>query len=469
MNGANGRGTTRRRGRRPRSLRRRIVSQVAGVAFALSVGVGIVTYVVVRTTIIEDREIAALDQVTADARAVVASLDVAGINQSEVLANLRPPARSRPLLAMEGEWYAASLLVQPDDLPQALKDTVFTGTAAQQRFSVRGDPVLGIGVPISARQGGYFEVFSLREVEATLETLARSLILAGAAATALGALAGWGIARNILRPIEEVSAVAAQIAAGELGTRLDESADRYLARLAASFNAMAHSLEQRIEREAKFSSDVSHELRSPLTTLATSVSVLERRRDELSSEGREALDLLTADLSRFTTLVTDLLEISRYDAGVVQTERTPFELAGHVRRTLGRVGLSAVPLVIEPRVGSAVVLADERHLERALANVLRNARVHGGGPTQVTVAADEAKVRIMVDDAGPGVLAEERELIFERFARGSAARSRRGRDGSGLGLALALEHIRAQGGEIRAEDAPDGGARFVMEFPRVDR
>ena len=455
--------------RRPRSLRRRIVGQVAGVALVLSVGVGVVTYVVVRTTIIEDREIAALDQVTADARTVIASLDVAGLNQSEVLANLRPPARSRPLLAMEGEWYAASLLVQPDDLPDALKDTVFAGTAAKQRFAVRGDPVLGIGVPLTARQGGYFEVFSLQEVDATLDTLARSLIVAGAVATALGALAGWGIARNILRPIEEVSAVAAQIAAGELGTRLDESADRDLAHLAASFNAMAHSLEQRIEREAQFSSDVSHELRSPLTTLATSVSVLERRREELSSEGREALDLLTADLNRFTTLVTDLLEISRYDAGVAQIERTPFELAGHVRRTLARLGLSDVPLVIEPGVGSAVVLADERHLERSLANVLHNARVHGGGPVRVTVAADESKVRIMVDDAGPGVRPEERELVFERFARGSAARSRKGRDGSGLGLALALEHIRAQGGEIRAEDAPDGGARFVMEFPRVDR
>ena len=128
-----------------------------------------------------------------------------------------------------------------------------------------------------------------------------------------------------LRPLDDVSDVAAQIAAGQLGTRLDESADQDLARLTASFNAMTQSLEQRIAREAQFSSDVSHELRSPLTTLATSVSVLEGRRAELSPEAREALDLLAADLRRFQTLVTDLLEMSRNDAGVMAIERSPFE------------------------------------------------------------------------------------------------------------------------------------------------
>jgi len=455
-------------GRRPRSLRRRIVVRVAGVALALSCGLGVATYLVVRDAVIEDREAAALDQVTTDARAVVASLEVAGVNRAEVLARLRPPARSRPLLAMDGEWYIASLLVQPDDLPEALQEAVFAGTAAKQRFAVRGDPLLGIGVPLSGGNGGYFEVFSLQDVAATLNTLAQSLIIIGAAATLLGALAGWGIARRILRPLEEVSDVAAQIAAGELGTRLDESADRDLARLTASFNAMAQSLEDRIEREAQFSSDVSHELRSPLTTLATSVSVLERRRDELSSQGREALDLLAADLGRFTALVTDLLEMSRYDAGVADIERIPFGVAAYIQRVLVRLGVTEVPLVIAPGADSAVVLADERRLERSLANVLDNARVYGGGPTLVTVRADYARVEIVVDDDGPSVPPEERDLIFERFARGTTARRHRDREGSGLGLALARENMHAQGGRIYAGDAPGGGARFVIELERVD-
>ena len=450
------------------SLRRRIVVRVAGVALALSCGLGLATYVIVRTTVIQEHEAAAVEQVAADATLVVSTLDVAGINEAAVLATLRPPTRSRPLLAVEGRWYTASLQVQPTDLPQMLQDTVFGGTAAKQRFALNGIPALAVGMPLSDGSAAYFEVFSLEEVAATLGTLAQTLAIAGAGATALGALAGWGIARRILRPLDDVSDVAAQIAAGQLGTRLDESADQDLARLTASFNAMTQSLEQRIAREAQFSSDVSHELRSPLTTLATSVSVLEGRRGELSPEAKEALDLLAADLRRFQTLVTDLLEMSRNDAGVMAIERSPFEPATFVGRILRRLGQDDVDLRIAPGAESAVVNGDERRLERSLANVLDNARIHGGGATMVKVEAAPSTVRIVVDDAGPGVPPPDREVVFERFARGAGAGQRGNRDGSGLGLALASQNVRAHGGRIFVQTSPRGGARFVIELPRAD-
>ncbi len=442
--------------------------RVAGVALVLSVGLGVATYLAVRTTVLEERETAAAEQVAADAGLVLATVDVAGINEAAILATLRPPARSRPLLAVEGSWYAASLQLQPADLPQELRDVVFAGDAAKQRFRLRGEPALGIGVPLPGRVGGYFEVFSLNDIADTLNTLARTLVIAGAIATTLGALAGWGISRRILRPLDEVSAVAAQISAGQLGTRLDEAADRDLARLTASFNAMAQSLEERIAREAQFSSDVSHELRSPLTTLSTSVTVLERRRSELSPEGREALDLLAADLRRFQALVTDLLEMSRHDAGVASVDLTPFELASFVTRLLRRRGEDMDLVVVEPGAATAVVNADERRLERALANVLDNAAAHGGGATEVRVAAAAQNVRISVADEGPGISEQDRDVIFERFARGASARDRGSRDGSGLGLALARESVRVQGGRIWVEETSDGGARFVIELPRVD-
>jgi two-component system, OmpR family, sensor histidine kinase MtrB len=450
------------------SLRRRIVIRVAGIALALSCGLGFATYLIVRNTIIEEREAAAVEQVIADATLVVSTLDVAGINEAAVLAMLRPPARSRPLLSVDGRWYTASLQVQPTDVPAELQQIVFAGSAAKQRFRLNGDPVLAVGVPLAGGDAAYFEVFSLQDVAATLGTLARTLALAGAAATALGALAGWGISRRILRPLYDVSEVAAQIAAGQLDTRLDETADRDLARLTASFNAMAHSLEQRIAREAQFSSDVSHELRSPLTTIATSISVLDHRRDELSPEGREALDLLSADLKRFQALVTDLLEMSRHDAGVATIERSPFEPATFVRRALRRLGEETVSLRISPDAESAVVYADPRRLERSIANILDNARVHAGGATAVSVEATANTVRIAVDDEGPGVAPDDREVVFERFARGASAGQRGSRDGSGLGLALARENVRAQGGRISVDDAPGGGARFVIELPRAD-
>lgn len=456
------------RRRRAGSLRWRIVIRVAGIALALSCGLGFATYLIVRNTVVQEREAAAVEQVIADATLVVSTLDVAGINEAEVLATLRPPNRSRPLLSVDGRWYTASLQVQPTDVPDPLLEMVFGGMAAKQRYSLNGDPVLAVGVPLAGGNGGYFEVFSLRDVAATLGTLARTLAIAGIAATALGAAAGWGISRRILRPLYEVSDVAAQIAAGQLDTRLDESADRDLARLTASFNAMAHSLEQRIAREAQFSSDVSHELRSPLTTLATSVSVLEGRRNELSPEGREALDLLSADLKRFQALVTDLLEMSRHDAGVATIERSPFEPVSFVRRALRRQGEDGLELRVSPGAEMAVVHADESRLERSLANVLFNARIHAGGATAVTVETTPGTVRIVVDDEGPGVAPEDREVVFERFARGARAGQRGSRDGSGLGLALARENVRAQGGRIWVEEAPSGGARFVIELERAD-
>ncbi len=454
--------------RRGGSLRRRIVVRFAGVALALSVGLGITTYLTVRTTVLEERETAAVEQVAADATLVAASLDVAGINEAELLATLRPPTRSRPLLSIAGEWFTASLQVQPADLPAELQEAVFSGGAARQRFAVGGEPMLAVGVPFTGVAGGYFEIFPLTDLAATLNTLARTLALAGAGATAIGALAGWGIARRIVRPLDEVSEVATQIAAGQLDTRLDESADRDLARLTASFNAMAQSLQDRIAREVQFSSDVSHELRSPLTTLATSISVLEGRRNELSPEGREALDLLAADLRRFQTLVADLLEMSRHDAGVVVVERTPFEAANFARRLLKRLGAEDVDLAVRRGAETAVILADELRLERSLANVLDNARFHGGGAPRLAIEADTAAVRFGVEDDGPGVPLAEREVIFERFARGVASGRRGSRDGSGLGLALARENVRAQGGRIYVEDAAGGGARFVIEMPRVD-
>lgn len=450
------------------SLRRRIVVRFAGVALLLSLGLGLATYLTFRNTVLEDRETAAVEQVVADATLVAASMEVTGINEAELLATLRPPTRSRPLLSIEGQWYTASLQVQPTDVPEPLQAAVFAGTAASQRFDLSGEPVLGVGVPFSAVAGGYFEVFPLGDVAATLSTLARTLILAGVGATALGALAGWGIARRILRPLDSVSGVAIQIAAGELDTRLDEAADQDLARLTASFNAMADSLQQRIAREAQFSSDVSHELRSPLTTLATSVSVLERRRHELSPEGREALDLLAADLNRFQTLVADLLEMSRHDAGAVVVERTPFEAATFARRMLRRLGADDVPLDVQSEAESAVLLADELRLERSLANVLNNARLHGGETIRMIVEADQAEVRFCVEDDGNGVPEDEREVIFDRFARGMASTRRGSRDGSGLGLALARENVKAQGGRIYVEDAPSGGARFVIAMRRAD-
>src|SRR5204863_9462234 len=134
------------------------------------------------------------------------------------------------------------------------------------------------------------------------------------------------------------SQAAEAIAGGRLDTRLEATDDRHLGVLATSCNEMAQALQDRIERDARFASDVSHELRSPLMTLSASVDVLETRRDELSERSQAALDLLAAEVGRFSQLVEDLLEISRYDAGAVRLELDEIRLAEFVMEAVRASG-----------------------------------------------------------------------------------------------------------------------------------
>lgn len=446
-------------------LRAKIVVRFAAVALFLSALLGVITYVSVRQLIIEDRQARSVEQATGDARLVSAALRSGQANPSEVLVSLRPPTRSTPLLFYQGEWFAASLQVRPEDLPLLLTDTVLEGTAARQTVSIRDRPVSIVGLPLTGDLGFYFEVFTLMDVASTLSTLSRVLVLAGAVTTVSGALLGGLIAGRVLRPLRDVTAVAHQIASGELESRLDEGIDKDLTALTMSFNQMADTLQTRIAREARFASDVAHELRTPLTTLLTSLSVLEGRSDELSPEGQEALDLLGRDVRRLERTAADLVEIAKHDAGVVTADVQPLPATAVINRLLNRLHRPELPVVVDQESVRSLVHVDEGRLERILVNLIDNADTHGGGATRVTVSRLADVIRIAVEDNGPGVAPTERERVFERFARVSAARPSDQHEGSGLGLALAAENTLLQGGDIWVEDAPSGGARFVVELP----
>lgn len=445
-------------------LRARIMVRFAAVALFLSLLLGAITYVSVRQLLLEDRRVSSVEQAAGDAQVVAATLRSGMANPSEVLVSLRPPTRSTPMLFHEGQWYAASLQVRPEDLPTSLTSIVLDGNSARQTVSMRGRPVNVVGIPLGVDVGYYFEVFSLADVQDTLSTLSQVLALAGATTTVAGVLLGGLIARRVLRPLREVTAVAQQIASGELESRLDEGLDKDLEVLTASFNRMADTLQMRIAKEARFASDVSHELRTPLTTLLASLSVLERRSDELSPAGQEALALLGRDVRRLERTAADLVEVAKHDAGVVTADLEPLPATAVINRLLNRLRRPDLPVFVDQDAVRSMVLADEGRLERVLVNLIDNADTHGGGATRVTVERVGDVVRIAVEDDGPGVPSGERERVFERFARGSSAQPSGRYDGSGLGLALAAENTELQAGRIWVEDGADGGARFVVEL-----
>jgi signal transduction histidine kinase len=211
-------------------------------------------------------------------------------------------------------------------------------------------------------------------------------------------------------------------------------------------------------------------------TLAASVEVLQARRDDMPERAQAALDLLVADVARFQGLVADLLEISRFDAGAIRLHLEDLLVAEFVRQAVAVSSMPQSKLTVSQRAENLVMRGDRRRLARVVANLIDNARLHGGGAPEIIVSEAEgedeplAHVWIAVQDHGPGVPLEERTLVFERFARGGVAGRRSASDGAGLGLALVEEHVRMHGGRVWVEDRPDGeqGARFVLELPAED-
>ncbi len=208
-------------------------------------------------------------------------------------------------------------------------------------------------------------------------------------------------------------------------------------------------------------------------TLAASVEVMKARRDEMPERAQAALDLLVADVARFQGLVEDLLEISRFDAGAIRLNLEDLLVAEFVRQAVAVSSAPTTPLDVTERAERVVIRGDRRRLARVVANLIDNARLHGGGDATITVTEPDGEgeplghVWITVSDHGPGVPIEERDLVFERFARGAVAGRRSSSDGAGLGLALVDEHVRLHGGRAWVEDRIDGdpGARFVIELP----
>ncbi len=309
---------------------------------------------------------------------------------------------------------------------------------------------------------GYFEAFPLAETDSTLTAILTALTLGALLTLILASLFGLATSRRLLRPLSQVADAAEEIASGGLDTRLAPESDPDLDRLAGSFNEMADAVQTRIEREARFASDVSHELRSPITALTAAVEVLDARREDIPERTQQALDVVVSQVRRFDSMVIDLLELARIDAGATDLNVEELRLTDLTRRVAARYGAPDVPIVVAAGVPDEVEL-DKVRFERILGNLIDNAENHGGGATRIELTpAGDDRFRLAVEDAGPGVASSERDRIFERFARGSAARHR---IGTGLGLALVAEHASVMNGTSWVEDRPGGGSRFVVELP----
>ena len=342
--------------------------------------------------------------------------------------------------------------------------------------------VVGSTVKIPADQSTrtVYYLFPLDDVHQSLALVTRALLTAGVLLLALIAGLTYLLTRQIVTPIRMARQVAERLAAGQLQERLRVTGEDDLARLATSFNQMATNLQRQIRQleelsrvQRRFVSDVSHELRTPLTTVRLAGAVLHDAKNTFDPEARRAAELLQRELDRFETLLVDLLEISRFDAGAAALDLDDVNLTDVVQRVVDVTRALAdqrnTRVVVHAPDLPCVAEADVRRVERIVRNLLTNAIDHAESKEiVVTVAADEQAAAIAVRDHGVGLAVGESAMVFNRFWRADPARARTS-GGTGLGLAIALEDTHLHGGWLQAWGKPHEGAQFRLTLPRYAR
>ncbi|WP_338090723.1 MtrAB system histidine kinase MtrB [Planosporangium thailandense] len=343
----------------------------------------------------------------------------------------------------------------------------------ERRYLVFGTPINSSGA------GGQLELYYLFPLDnevATVDLVRTTLIATGAALVVLLAMVAALVTRLVVRPVRIAARTAQRLSAGLLDQRMEVRGEDDLARLAASFNQMAGNLQRQIVRleemsrlQRRFTSDVSHELRTPLTTVRMAADLIFSAREDFEPAVARSAELLQAELDRFEGLLTDLLEISRFDAGFAMLDAEATDLVPVVRRAAD--GLTSVAeragCAVDVSVPGAPVIVeiDPRRIERVLRNLIGNAIEHSEGkPVRVTLAADDSAVAVTVRDHGVGLRPGEEKLVFNRFWRADPSRARQ-TGGSGLGLSISLEDARLHGGWLEAWGAPGQGAQFRLTLP----
>lgn len=347
-----------------------------------------------------------------------------------------------------------------------------------QRVTVSGTPWLLIGTPVmatapsGARTPSGVEVYSAHDltgVEQQIDGLARSAGATAAVALPLAVLLALLAAGSVLRPVRRLRDTARRLASGDLDARSSPRGADELAQLTVTVNEMAESVQtsmtamHQMQADAKrFAADVSHELRTPLSTLTAVVEVLAATADTMEPDARESAELAITEIHRLVRLVEDLMEVSRFDAGTAQMRREVTDVAVAVRDCLRARGWLDQVEVVTPE--EILLRLDRRRLDVIVANLVGNALRHGAPPVRVRLSVVHEQVRVEVTDHGAGLPDPVLPHVFDRFYKADAARTRT--PGSGLGLAIARENARLHGGDLFADNARGGGARFVLWLPR---
>jgi two-component system, OmpR family, sensor histidine kinase MtrB len=488
-----------------RSLQIRVVGATVALSSTVVLVLGMVLQTQIAQRLIENKTQAALLQ-TENSRVVVeselravdpTSASLAGRLTIAVDRLTNPdPTGERPAAASAGAYEPVLVdgggpsgvagtgqKIGPlDDVPAVLRSAVERGVLAHKITTVQRDSsavtMLAVGMPVASagRTMQLYLLFPLTAEQRTLHLVQSTLVVGGLVLLLLIAGIASLVTHQVVIPVRQAAEVAERFADGHLSERIPVVGCDDMARLGTSFNEMAANIQRQIrqleefgELQRGFTSDVSHELRTPLTTVRMAADVLYDSRDLLHPVLHRSTELMVHELDRFETLLADLLEISRLDAGVAELYSETVDVRATVARAVAAVRAVAdqagTPLELDLPAVEVFAEIDPRRVERIVRNLLTNALDHGEGrPVEVTVAADSDAVAVLVRDHGVGLHPDQRDLVFTRFWRGDPSRDRR-TGGTGLGLSISLEDARLHGGWLQVWGEPGRGSAFRLTLP----
>ncbi|MDK9498737.1 MtrAB system histidine kinase MtrB [Streptomyces katrae] len=343
------------------------------------------------------------------------------------------------------------------------------------------EPALVIGKRLTDINGDPYDLyylFPLTQEEESLNLVKVTIATAGVFVVVLLGAIAWLVVRQVVTPVRMAAGIAERLSAGRLQERMKVTGEDDIARLGEAFNKMAQNLQLKIQQledlsrlQRRFVSDVSHELRTPLTTVRMAADVIHDARADFDPVTARSAELLAGQLDRFESLLSDLLEISRFDAGAADLQAEPIDLRDVVRRVIDGAEPLAEHKGTRIRVlgdtQPVIAEADARRVERVLRNLVVNAVEHGEGrDVVVRLASAGGAVAVAVRDYGVGLKPGEATRVFNRFWRADPARART-TGGTGLGLSIAVEDARLHGGWLQAWGEPGGGSQFRLTLPRT--
>ena len=489
-------------GRWRRSLLFRVVATTLVIGFGTVALLGAYVTTQIRDGLVDKRVDSVLGQTAQDADTAQTDIDASPAENADELQSLVNDLLAK-LRVLGGGNREVVMLPSPintsgvplltnvanlalvDVVTPEMRKAVEDGTTQPWQFVQLpdGSPGVVVGAPLDLRVAGPYElyfVYPLRAEQQTLTLVQRVLGLGAGMLIALVVFMTWWVTKQAVRPVRDAARVASRLAEGRLSERMKVRGSDEMATLARTFNEMAESLQRQITRmeelsrlQRRFVSDVSHELRTPLTTVRMASDVLYDSRADFPPEVARSAELLSGQLDRLETLLADLLEISRIDAGAARLEFEDISLTDVVRDEVDAMAHPASNVGVELRVwvaeGEHVASVDRPRVGRIVRNLISNAIEHAQGrPVDIGVASNGRAVAVVVRDYGIGLTPQQVERVFDRFWRADVARART-MGGTGLGLSIAREDARLHGGKLEAWGRPDKGASFRLLLPRTSR